>query len=373
MRKSLNEKIRGIFKHTKRGRIIGSLIKSIPFWGLIDRLLYLIIEYISVPFEYRPREEEMEIFGPYIKYPCPVLANGKPGKWDEGCAGSPRIFKEGGMYYNFYMGYNKDASVWGIGLATSTDLINWIKYEGNPVLRCGKEDAWDSKAIDGAFVTKFGNTYYMFHEGRSHLPYYFTQKIGLATSNDLFSWTNYEGNPILELGPPGSWDSEGLLAPYVDRVDNGYWMLYSGMDSKRRIRSGLAFSANLKNWSRFQWDPILDIGPPGSWDEKAAMMQKIIKIGDIYYSFYEGEATDGRIRIGLVYSTDRLNWMKYEKNPIIDLGYPGSFDDKKACSPFPVIVGDSIYLFYGAHPKNEIPGSIGLYWLSNCPFKSTLK
>jgi sucrose-6-phosphate hydrolase SacC (GH32 family) len=37
--------------------------------------------------------------------------------------------------------------IYQIGLATSTDGINWTRYSGNPILQPGSSGAWDEKQV----------------------------------------------------------------------------------------------------------------------------------------------------------------------------------------------------------------------------------
>jgi len=332
--------------------------------------IYHILKPVKILFKRftRGNGAQTKIFGPYVRYPKPVLYYGRRGEWDEGCAVAPRISKEGNTYYDFYMGYTRNFKSWGIGIATSRNLINWTKYKGNPVFRPSKS-GWDCRAVDAAFVAKFGGKYYMFYEGRGKLSIFdYSQKIGLAYSKDLKTWTKFEGNPILDFGD--SFDSRGLFAPHVYSIRGKYWLFYSGMGDDCKIRPGIAFSDDLINWKRYAKNPILDVGE--GWDSHSVMLHGIINIENMYYSFYEGFDKYGLLRIGLAYSKDLKTWSKYENNPIIDVGGMGSWDESKACSPTPVLVGNSIYLLYGAHPLGDVGGTTCLCWLANCPFKGIL-
>ncbi len=58
----------------------------------------------------------------------------KSGKWpEEGCAFAPNVIEHRGLYYMLYT--STDARrIQRLNLATSTDLFDWKKYQGNPVI-----------------------------------------------------------------------------------------------------------------------------------------------------------------------------------------------------------------------------------------------
>jgi uncharacterized repeat protein (TIGR01451 family) len=124
----------------------------------------------------------------WTKHTVPVLT-GTAGEWDKDFVWGPRVIKNGSTYEMWY--HSNDQ----IGLATSTDGINWTKYLGNPVLTEG----WDGAAIWGAWVLLEGSAYKMWANSGTGA----TQGIGYATSPDGIAWTMYGGNPVLTPGAPG--------------------------------------------------------------------------------------------------------------------------------------------------------------------------
>jgi len=96
----------------------------------------------------------------------PVLPAGPKGSWDSHAIVTPRIFREGELYYMMYCGSDRyDDYPWYAGLATSHDLVQWEKYKHNPVFSRGEEGEWDEGAIWFTTVEKIGGTYYLWYEG----------------------------------------------------------------------------------------------------------------------------------------------------------------------------------------------------------------
>ncbi len=98
--------------------------------------------------------------------PAPCLPAGPAGSWDSFTVETPRIFREGGLYYCLYCGSDrwKDYPA-NAGLAVSRDLSSWIKYGGNPVFSRGEKGAWDEGAIWFTTVERINGRYWLWYEG----------------------------------------------------------------------------------------------------------------------------------------------------------------------------------------------------------------
>ena len=101
------------------------------------------------------------------------------------------LWYEDGWYYVIYDG--DDGGLpdgyegWGAYLAKSQDLSNWTK-EGPVLQPSSPGQDLDSGSASGAYVTKFGSTYYMYYLGTPYIssgvpvgPYYGM----LATSSSI--------------------------------------------------------------------------------------------------------------------------------------------------------------------------------------------
>jgi len=98
------------------------------------------------------------------KYAGNPIINVAPGTtaWDCGTAGKrSSIVKEGGYYYLAYEGSTRqpyDQAKWSSGLARSTDLFNWTKFAGNPVI----PQTTTSFGFDGPELLRISNTWFMY-------------------------------------------------------------------------------------------------------------------------------------------------------------------------------------------------------------------
>lgn len=253
-----------------------------------------------------------------------------------------------------------------IGYATSQDGIHWNEYEGNPVLDLGQPGEWDDSGIETAEVIKDGETYKLWYEGYSEeIPPGFERqpfRIGYATSPDGINWTKYPGNPVVDLGPD-SWDSRGVASPTVIKDGEVYKMWYAGHSPEGYVRIGYATSSDGANWTNYAGNPVLDIGSPGSWDEWAAAEPSVIKVGEEYMLWYSGGDSyfDVSMRVGYATSPDGVHWTKYEGNPVLNHGPEGSWDGWCVFAPDVVFDGATYHKWYVGldKPGEEMDWSIG--------------
>jgi hypothetical protein len=234
------------------------------------------------------------------KYPnTPVLVEGGSGEWDSGYVVAPYVIFHDGVYEMWYLG-NRRSRSWGgtsIGYATSTDGIHWNKYVNNPVLVPGSANGWDDKWLLDNCVIAEGDNYKMWYSGYNGSNY----RIGYATSTDGINWVEYPGNPVLDIGPPGSWDSRSVYCPDVIFNGSFYEMWYSGYDGSN-LRIGYATSTDGMKWYKHADNPVLPTGPAGSWDSRFVGASSTVAQVGIYKMWYSG-AINSTSRTGYATST----------------------------------------------------------------------
>ena len=117
---------------------------------------------------------------------------------------------------------------------------------------------------------------------------------GILTGSALaqVEWTKYVGNPILDLGSPGTWDDFSVREPTILFDGTGYRMYYTGFDGSH-LRIGLATSADGVVWQKHLGNPVLDIGENGTWDDFHMHGPTVLFDGTGYKMWYAGR-NDGR-------------------------------------------------------------------------------
>jgi beta-fructofuranosidase len=84
-----------------------------------------------------------------------------------------------------------------VGHAVSTDLRTWRDL--GTVLQAGPAGSFEDMAIWTGSVIGYGGRWYMFYTGTRRADPGAEQRVALATSTDLTTWTRHPANPVIEL------------------------------------------------------------------------------------------------------------------------------------------------------------------------------
>lgn len=129
----------------------------------------------------------------------------------DGPRGTPAVWLERGVWHLFYE--RMDDGVW---LATSTDGRTFTNVDDQPVLACGPEP-YDRHAIAVDQIVRHAGRYYAYYHA-SPREDRTTWQTCLATSTDLVNWTKYRGNPILPVDPAAPKRSSATLVHDGERL-----------------------------------------------------------------------------------------------------------------------------------------------------------
>ncbi|MCW8803295.1 MAG: T9SS type A sorting domain-containing protein [Ignavibacteriaceae bacterium] len=110
----------------------------------------------------------------------PILSPGSAGQWDDFNIFAPRVIILDNVYYMYYGAARESFGQYRVGLATSTDGLDWDKYSNNPVLK-PSQSGWDNGEVETGCVVQMGDTLYMWYDGSNSGTYHW--QIGLATSS----------------------------------------------------------------------------------------------------------------------------------------------------------------------------------------------
>ncbi len=270
-----------------------------------------------------------------------VLDIGPAGAYDDGLATSPFVLKDGDVYRMWYRGYIVGANRNRILYATSTDGRNWTKG-GVAIDILVPPYGFDSVA--GQSVIKEGSTYTMWFSGGFWTgPHGMWAQIYSATSVDAVTWSIV--GVALEVGPYGGWDGGNVHYPWVvKQADGTYLMYYSGWDGGNTNRIGLAASTDGITFTRVSSEPILDLGPAGSWDGVRVSFPSV-RPGSPWTMMYSGDDSNTS-RIGRATSPDGVHWTKDAGNPEFGPGPAGAWDDVATSGEALLVDGPDTYMYY---------------------------
>ncbi len=177
----------------------------------------------------------------------------------------PRILKIDRTYFLTYTGYNLHSAQ--LCLATSTDLEHW---ERKGIILPAYKGTWNTQwTKSGAIVReKINGKWWMYYLGtRTDADGKPRDYMGLASSSDLYHWSDATQTPVLdrrpgafddrvmEPGPPPFLTNRGILLLYNgadhDLVYRPGWVLFDRRDPRRVIaRADQPFAAPTLPWEK---------------------------------------------------------------------------------------------------------------------------
>jgi predicted GH43/DUF377 family glycosyl hydrolase len=290
------------------------------------------------------------------------------GEWDSGMVESPVVWYDTtrGRYAMVYTGYGSTDPVHRgyafvtrpqIGLAWSNDLLHWEKDPRSPIFSgSGIPGTPDAEGATGPFIWFENGMYYLFYFGVTSKGYEGGKKtMNLATSRDLYTGIRYEKNPII--APSGNgWRRDAIWHPNVIKNGELYYLFFNASGVTRGMTEefiGYATSRDLYNWEVDDLNSPILVGSArrGAWDASGrAGDPSVYKVGNIWYmAWYSWDNKNSAD--GLAWTTEEqfpLGWRVYERNPILRIGDPGSYDALHAGKPFIYRTTDRHYHFYTA-------------------------
>ncbi|MCK4758046.1 MAG: hypothetical protein KAS67_06325, partial [Thermoplasmata archaeon] len=210
------------------------------------------------------------------------------------------VIKDDGIYKMWYMGMALD-SRYRLFYATSADGITWNKQ--GKIMDLGTPSGTEDYNLGFTYVLKEDGIYKMWYAGYDGA----TWRIHYATSIDGMSWTRL-GDVLTPGGLPGGTDDKWTIGQTVLKENGEYRMWYCGFDTSDVVRVHLATSPDGITWTKK--GVVVDIGSPGDIDDAGVSSPDVHKIDDLYYMFFTG--SDGSLAENhYATSSDGENWTKH--------------------------------------------------------------
>ena len=281
----------------------------------------------------------------------PVLTAGGT-TWDAAAVGQPSCTYDNGRFRMWYTGAAADLRG-RILLAESPDGVSWTRLP-TPVLEVGADGTWDGWTLDTPAVVCAAESYFLYYFGQRDPGSAEGSSIGVATSSDGLAFQRVGPDPVLEPGPPGSWDARWVESPTVvfDSRTGRWLMWYTGLSAEWRASIGLATSDDGIHWQKYPANPILGPGLDGSWNDYWIAVPTVMVYRSGYWLFYSGVSAedlgDGRVddaAVGFAWSIDGDTWLGVHSSPVLtrdDAGPGGSWAPTVVLGP----EGNQIFMWF---------------------------
>ena len=190
--------------------------------------------------------------------------------------------------WNAYPGAGYETGAAVIGLAWSSDLLHWELTD--PILFPADGAPWEHGGLYRPNLIEQDGVFYLYYNAKTDvLPKSegggWHEQSGVAISRDLKQWTRYEGNPILRNGGADSWDARFASNPFVVRHKNLWGMYYFGLDRRGVARELLALGRDAYHFEKVN-EIMIDRGAPGTVDEDYAHKPCVLFHDGALYHFY---------------------------------------------------------------------------------------
>jgi hypothetical protein len=321
----------------------------------------------------------------------PDAAN--PSPFDQIANFTVSAFKDNGVTFLYYGGADAsgtgicpgiNVAHWRIGLATSTDGVNFTRVRGSKtggaILDNGDPAVgdFDSFLTYRPYVLKDGDLWRMWYNGSTkpfndchapagQSPLANDRRIGYAESSDGVNFTKMNDGPglggsVLPLGAAGEIDAQQVGYVWVLKDGDQYKMYYSANDVTNTWRVALATSSDARHWTKVRGKStggaILDIGPGGAFDVACAYQPTVVKEKpDLYRMWYRGcQASAPTVGgpsqgvIGYAESNDGITWVKVKAGGAVGealaKGAAGQFDSGGLTTPSVFLDGQTWNMYY---------------------------
>ena len=218
----------------------------------------------------------------------PVLTKGTMGSWDDFSIVPSVVLKVNNQYRMYYMGCDDIYGTLSIGIALSTDGINWVKNPA-PVIAANSQyymiGLTEIVQRDSIYLA-----YFNYNSTRSAS----NNKIGRATSYDGINWIMYAGNPIMTATLP--WEGGSIHHPSVIIDNNEYKMVYG--NALLETSFGMATSIDGYNFTK---QPLPFFNNTNSIKNYVIVAYPYFrKFNNEYRIYYTGQEASGELSINLL-------------------------------------------------------------------------
>jgi len=187
------------------------------------------------------------------------------------------------------------------GIAMSEDGISWKRAKDEPILSVYQEDCgeWEKDCIYQPWLLEHEGLYYNFYNAANGK----VEQLGMATSSNLLDWKRYKNNPVISVGAKGSYNEVFSSDAKIFR-DKDHWAAFFFGVGKGGAHIMMAFSKDLINWTVDPVPIYEAGGNPSGIDQKYAHKISLVwnPSNETFYMFYCAVDDENKRGIGLITS-----------------------------------------------------------------------
>ena len=232
----------------------------------------------------------------------PAISLGHSGAFDDKHLFAPCVAYENKRFVLWYSGSRATVAkrVFNLGMATSTDGINFTKHPNNPVFTLGDDNRSiltptilrsppGEALLDNVYaptIIKEEGRYMMWYIDVASDPWY----VRYAESGDGTIWEAFEG-PVLQLDQ--DWEAGRLFYPTVVKCDGRYLMWYGSYfgPEKQRTALGFAISGEGREWVKHPENPVFEPEPAHEWESHYTTSQSVLRLPDSSWRIWYASRT----------------------------------------------------------------------------------
>ena len=287
----------------------------------------------------------------------------------------PSVIRFNGRYLLYYSiaPYSKELAPadaprgWAIGIARSTDLVNWQKV--GEILP--QQEVEKNGIVNGRVILLDGKIH-LFYNSYGNGP---KDALLHAVSTDGIHFTRNPKNPVWHAS--GGWNNGRAIDVDVLEYKDSLIMYYATRDPGGRIQMLHAIAADRKSdFGAGAWKSLLDgpvLKPQLPWETRCIEAPSVLTRGDRIYLFYGGGYNNDPQQIGCAVSRDGVHFERlFVEQPLLPNGQPGEWNSSESGHPGIFVDDDGqTYLFFQAnndHGRTWYISWVKLGWKDAKPY-----
>jgi beta-1,2-mannobiose phosphorylase / 1,2-beta-oligomannan phosphorylase len=299
--------------------------------------------------------------------PTPRMIWGDTSRLGRPFSKDPSVIRFGGRYLLYYsMPGGGGMEGWAVGIAESRNLTSWTKI--GEVLP-GQEP--EKKGLCAPFAKVISGEVHLFYQTYGNRE---KDAICHAVSKDGLRFERDPTNPIFR--PTGSWNAGRAIDVELVEFKGRWLLYAATRDPQMKVQMIVGAAAQKgRGFGRDAWKMLADrplLKPELPWERDCIEAPAIVRRGGSLYMFYAGAYNNAPQQIGCARSRDGVRWERLSTEPLLPVGPPGSWNSSESGHPGAFVDDDGqTYLFYQGNADKGRTWSLSFVkigWKAGKPF-----